>query len=338
MYRRDGEELPHPHSSVNRSSNSEVRPRAKPRPVAVKVSCVIPTLNEAQNIGWVLARLPKCVDEVILVDGDSVDETVAVARAVRKDMRVLRQQRPGKGSAIRVGLQAARGNVVVMIDADGSMDPGEIPRFLDLMDAGSDLVKGSRFLGRGGTTDMEWYRRWGNAALRHIVNLLYGRAFSDLCYGYMALRRARLQELALKADGFEIETEIIVRASLADWKIAEVPSFESKRRSGDSNLRCWRDGRRVLRTLLHHRFTPEPVPQRETLVAAPFATLETTSGPATERRRSHDRRQGRERRLAHDRRLASDRRFAPDRRQAHDRRQAPDRRQVPLKQSAWPST
>lgn len=224
-----------------------------PRPTDVRVSLVIPALNEAQNIGWVLERVPALVDEVILVDGDSTDDTIAVSRRIRPNIRVIGQDRPGKGAALRAGFGAAYGDVIVMIDADRSMDPHEIERFVALIDDGYDLVKGSRFMHGGGTDDMERIRQLGNGALNGLVNVLFGAHFTDLCYGYAALRRSRLDDLALTADGFEIETEIVVRALRVGLRIAEVPSFEAPRAHGESNLHTWRDGRRVLRTLLHHR-------------------------------------------------------------------------------------
>ena len=220
-----------------------------------KVSCVIPALNEERNIGWVLERLPEVVDEVILVDGDSTDDTVAVSVEARPDLRIVGQDRRGKGAALRAGFDAARGDVVVMIDADRSMDPLEIQRFLDRIDEGYDLVKGSRFMAGAGTTDMEPIRKWGNGVLRNMVNTLFGADFTDLCYGYIAFRRDVLERLALQTDGFEIETEIIVRALNTGLRIAEVPSFEAPRAHGESNLRTWRDGRRVASTLLRHRFS-----------------------------------------------------------------------------------
>jgi len=226
-----------------------------PRPSRVGVSVVIPAMNEERNIGWVLERLPAVVDEVILVDGDSVDETVSVSRAICPDIRVVGQDRRGKGAALRAGFAAARGDVIVMIDADRSMDPAEIQRYLDRLDEGCELVKGSRFMDEGGTTDMERLRRWGNGTLRGLVNGLYNTDFTDLCYGFIAFRRDQLDALALRSDGFEIETEIVVRAVNAGLRIGEVPSFEAPRAYGESNLNTWRDGRRVLRTLLRHRIT-----------------------------------------------------------------------------------
>lgn len=222
------------------------------RPEGPQISVVIPTKDEARNIGWVLRKLPEAVDEVILVDS-STDDTVGVARAIRPDVRIVREPRPGKGAALRTGFSTARGEFVVMIDADGSMDPQEIRHFSAALEAGFDMVKGSRFMPDGGTEDMGWLRQFGNAVLRGITNLFYGCRFTDLCYGFMAFRRDCLGGLDLQADGFEIETEIVVRAVKSRLDIAEVPSFEALRRNGDSHLNTWRDGQRVLRTLLRER-------------------------------------------------------------------------------------
>jgi glycosyltransferase involved in cell wall biosynthesis len=233
-----------------------------------EVSVVVPTLNEARNIGWVLERIPSCVDEVIVVDGRSIDDTVAVARRARPDVKVVLQPLPGKGAALRAGFAAARGEYVAMIDADGSMDPGEIELFIATLEAGSDFVKGSRFLSGGGTTDMSAIRKLGNSCLRAAVNVLYGTCFTDLCYGFMAFRRDRLRALELESDGFEIETEIVARAILAGLSIREVASFESGRHHGESNLSAWRDGRRVLATVLRERFGRREERAREAQVVA----------------------------------------------------------------------
>jgi glycosyltransferase involved in cell wall biosynthesis len=219
-----------------------------------RLSVVIPTLNEARNVGWVLGRLPAWADDVILVDGRSTDDTIAVARRTRPDVRVVLEPLPGKGAALRAGFAAAHGDYVAMIDADGSMDPAEIEIFVAALEEGVDFVKGSRFLRGGGTTDMSAVRKLGNAALREAVNILYGSDFTDLCYGFMAFRRERLHELELTSHGFEIETEIVTRALLAGLSIMEIASLESHRHYGDSNLSAWRDGRRVLSTLIRVRF------------------------------------------------------------------------------------
>jgi Glycosyl transferase family 2 len=225
-----------------------------------RTSVVIPALNEERNIAWVLERLPSCVDEVLVVDGRSTDRTIPVALEVRPDARIVEEKAPGKGAALRAGFAAARGRYVVMLDADGSMDPAEIPRFVDYLEAGYDLVKGTRFTDGGGSADITWLRRFGNRLLTQAVNYLYGECFTDLCYGYLAFRKEALRVLGLCASGFEIETEIVVNAVRTGLRIGEVPSHESRRLNGESNLRTFRDGQRVLRTLIRKRLTPLSAP------------------------------------------------------------------------------
>ncbi|GAA1613737.1 glycosyltransferase family 2 protein [Catellatospora bangladeshensis] len=224
------------------------------------VSLIIPTLNEAENIPWVLERIPSIVDEVIIVDGHSSDDTVKVARAVRPDVVVVNQRFRGKGDAVRVALAAATSDLIVMIDADGSMEPSEIYRFVTPLMNGYDLVKGSRYLAGGGSEDLTLLRRLGNSVLVWMTNMMFLVRFTDLCYGFCSFRRDCVPALALTAHGFEIETELIVRALKADLRIAEVPSTELQRRRGTSNLRTFRDGQRVLRTLLRERIIRKPRP------------------------------------------------------------------------------
>lgn len=214
------------------------------------VSVVIPAKNEARNIGWVLERIPPFVDEIIVVDGLSTDGTLEIAKMIAPDVVVIHEMRPGKGAALRAGFEAARGDYVIMIDADGSMDPSEIHTFAELLDEGFELVKGSRYLPGGGTTDITWLRGVGNACLREVANFAYGTSYSELCYGYMGFRRKALYSLELDADGFEIETQIVTRATRRGLRITEMPSTEHPRRFGQSNLNAFRDGLRVLRTLL----------------------------------------------------------------------------------------
>ena len=241
------------HGHTNgRPTSVQVRPQT--------VSVIVPAINEQQNIGWVLKRIPPTVDEVVLVDGYSVDRTVDIARAVREDIVVVRQNAHGKGEALRAGFAATNCDIIVMIDADGSMDPAELDRFVTPLMNGYDFVKGSRFLSGGGSTDLTPLRRLGNNALVRLANTLFLIRFTDLCYGYCSFRRECLPALALSATGFEIETELALHAIKANLRIAEVPSTELPRRSGMSNLHTFRDGQRVLRTLVRERVSSRPRP------------------------------------------------------------------------------
>ncbi|MFC1420350.1 glycosyltransferase family 2 protein [Streptacidiphilus cavernicola] len=217
------------------------------------VSLVVPAHNEARNIPWVFEQIPRCVDEVILVDGDSSDATLRMAAQILPTVRSVPQQGAGKGNALRTGFRAATGEYVVMLDADGSMWPGEIPHYLHFLDNGYDFVKGSRFVAGGGSLDLTPFRSLGNKALLAVVNRLYDTLLTDLCYGYCAFRRSFLEELDLRSTGFEIEAEMVAHALRSGLRIAEVPSLELPRRNGRSHLHAVSDGRRVLRTLLAER-------------------------------------------------------------------------------------
>jgi glycosyltransferase involved in cell wall biosynthesis len=223
-------------------------------PATPTTTLVIPARNEAANIAWVLDQVPACIDEIVLVDGNSTDATVVTAHSCRPDARIVTQQRTGKGDALRTGCLAASGDVIVMIDADGSMSPEEIPHFLYFLSNGYDFVKGSRFMGGGASLDITRTRWLGNHALLQLVNTLYGAHLTDLCYGFCAFHRRYLDFLGFTTPGFEIETQMTISALRAGLRIAEVPSLELPRRHGKSNLRTFRDGTRVLRTVLReHR-------------------------------------------------------------------------------------
>ena len=227
------------------------------------VSVVIPAKNEARNLPHVFAGLPRGLYEVILVDGDSTDDTVKVARKLRPDITIIGQTRKGKGNALACGFAAATGDFIVMLDADGSTDPSEIPRFVNALQEGADFAKGSRFMPGAGSSDISRLRQYGNYALNKVVNLFYGTRYTDLCYGYNAFRRECLSVICLDAaevegvdrttmlwgDGFEVETLINVRIAKAGLRVAEVPSFERSRYYGTSNLNAFSDGIRVLRTI-----------------------------------------------------------------------------------------
>jgi glycosyltransferase involved in cell wall biosynthesis len=218
-----------------------------------RVSVIIPTLNEAQNLPHVLAKLPGRLHEVIVVDGFSTDDTIDVARLLRPDAKIVLQKCRGKGDALRCGFEAATGDVLVMLDADGSADPAEIPAFVETLMAVADFAKGTRFREGGGSSDISRLRRIGNRGLNGVVNALFRTSYSDLCYGYNAFWHHCLPAMSVDCAGFEVETLINIRIARAGLTVREVPSFERARIHGQSNLRTFRDGGRVLRTILRER-------------------------------------------------------------------------------------
>lgn len=237
-----------PHAAMRSRRRVETRP-------SLTVSLVIPVKNEARNIAWVLEQIPDDISEVILVDGNSTDATLITARSCRPDITVVAQEGVGKGSALRTGFMAAAGDVIVMMDADGSMTPDEITHYVHFLANGYDFVKGSRFIPGGGSLDITKFRRFGNRFLLGVFNTLYRAELTDLCYGFCAFHRRYLDLLALSATGFEIEAEMVVRSMQAGLRVAEVPSLELPRRAGSSNLNSIRDGIRVLRTVLRGHST-----------------------------------------------------------------------------------
>ncbi len=236
------------------------------RPTTPKISIVVPAKNEARNLELVLPRLPM-VHEVILVDGRSVDDTVAVARELMPGIIVIDQTRRGKGNALACGFAAATGDIIVMFDADGSADPAEIPRFVQALVDGADFAKGSRFCRGGGSDDITRFRSLGNHVLNVIANLMLKTKYTDLCYGYNAFWTDTLEDLDLPdhrivamnpktmlwGDGFEIETVINCRIASAGLEVTEVGSVERSRVHGESNLNAVSDGIRVLKTIVAER-------------------------------------------------------------------------------------
>lgn len=219
-----------------------------------KVSVVMPTLNEAKNLPIVFAKIPAWIHEIVVVDGRSTDDTREIARSLHHAVRLVEEPQKGKGAALRAGFQAATGDIVVSIDADGSMNPQEIILFVAALMSGAGFAKGSRFLQGGGTEDMSIVRMLGNWGLTHIVRVLFGSGFSDLCYGYNAFWKRHLPLFNVACDGFEIETALNLSALRSGVKIIEVPSFETNRVYGQSNLNAVTDGCRVLWTICKEIF------------------------------------------------------------------------------------
>jgi glycosyltransferase involved in cell wall biosynthesis len=186
-------------------------------------------------------------------DGNSTDRTIEVALAERPDLTILRQPGCGKGDALRAGFNAASGDILVAIDADGSTNPAEIPAFVGHLLSGADYVKGSRFVHGGGTADMTFTRKMGNLGLMWLVMLLFGIRYTDLNYGFTGFWRRGLVASTCAAR-LQIETEMNLRAAVTGMRVVEVASFERLRIGGEAHLVPLKDGWRVLKEIIKQRF------------------------------------------------------------------------------------
>jgi glycosyltransferase involved in cell wall biosynthesis len=196
----------------------------------MKVGIAIPAFNEEKNIGNVLNQLNNMgYENVLVIDGLSKDGTLKVA--VENDY--------------------LDSDVLVLMDADGSMSAEEVPRFVEALAKGADVAKGSRFIDGGGTYDITVMRRFGNTVMTSIVNFVVGSNYSDLCYGFVALNKKAIHALApiLESNNFEIETELFIKAKKLGLNVVEVPSIEYERQHGKSNLNTFRDGCKIFKTI-----------------------------------------------------------------------------------------
>lgn len=206
-----------------------------------KVTVLICTLNEAENLPHVIPLIPDWVDEVLIVDGHSTDGTVEIARSLRPDVRTLNQPGRGKGDALKFGVEQASGDIIVTLDADGETDPSDLPAFVEAVQRGCDFAKGSR-LAHGRPQRMPLYRWVGNKILAMTCNLLYGTRFTDVCSGYTAFRKQAFLRIDLTYNNCEMEQQMLVRARKLGMTIIEVPHHSDGRIAGTSKVSGFRQG------------------------------------------------------------------------------------------------
>jgi Glycosyl transferase family 2 len=279
-----GSPVPEPGSNGENAAADRMMPRYRPisaaLAIAPTVSVILPARNEAYNLPHVFSTLPPWIDEIILVDGHSIDDTVALTRVLCPRAKVITQSGNGKGDALQAGFAAATGEIIVTIDADGSTDGAEIVKFVGALVTGADFAKGSRFSGSGRSDDITGVRRCGNRILNMLVNRMFRTQFTDLCYGYNAFWAYHLDALQINCAGFEIETLMNIRAAKLGLKIQEVPSHERRRIFGTSNLRAFRDGWRILKVILREKFSD--FRERDACVLAPTVPIPALPGVLTE--------------------------------------------------------
>ncbi|MFC2010537.1 glycosyltransferase family 2 protein [Chloroflexota bacterium] len=220
-----------------------------------RVSVVICTFNEERNLPYVLKKLPPWVFEVIMVDGNSKDNTVKIAKELYPSIKILYQPGKGKGDALTYGFDNALGDIIIALDADGSTDPNELFRFVQPLTEDYGMCKGSRFIKGGSSEDISRFRIFGNWVFTQLTNLMFGSKYSDLAYGYFGFTQEAWKRIQPKSDGFAIETEINIKAIKRGIKTIEVPSQEKRRLYGEGKLHSFRDGWKILVTIFKERLS-----------------------------------------------------------------------------------
>jgi len=218
----------------------------------MKVSLIIPTRNEEGCIGQVLREVPRdLVDEVVVIDGHSTDGTEEeVKKELRPQDSFVLQKGKGYGGAFLEGFDIVTGDVIIMMDADGSHDPSDIKAILDKVHRGYEYVMASRYATGGHSHDDTIIRWVGNRVFTWMTNMIHGTDVTDSLYLFTAITRDGLEKLNLKSAGFEFCTEIVVKAHRAGLRFAEVPAVERSRFAGKTKVNAFWHGLKILRMIL----------------------------------------------------------------------------------------
>jgi glycosyltransferase involved in cell wall biosynthesis len=230
----------------------------------MKISIIIPALNEAQTIGMVVEKAKRAINnlgiegEIIVVDNGSTDDTGAIAQ--QSGARVIQESKKGYGSALRSGFAQAQGQYILMADADDSYNLEEIAPFINQLDEGYDFVIGNRYKGKISAGAMPFLHRYlGTPVLTFIMNTFFSTGIGDVNCGMRAFRRDAYQQLDCRASGMEFASEMLIKASLRQMKITEVPcNLYRDKRSKKPHLNTWQDGWRHLSTICKLKLRGSP--------------------------------------------------------------------------------
>lgn len=225
----------------------------------MNLSVVIPVYNEAENIGEILKRVQstKLADEIVIVDDGSKDGTRATLQNLdgKDNVRVILHERNrGKGAAVMTGLRAARGDILLIQDADLEYDPRDYPVLLQPIEEGkADVVYGSRFLGAPHRVTMFWHLI-ANRLLTLMTNILYNTILTDMETGYKVFRREVIEQMKIRAKRFDFEPEFTAKVLKRKYRIFEVPiSFNPRDYSQGKKIK-FKDAFEAVWTLLKYRF------------------------------------------------------------------------------------
>lgn len=222
----------------------------------ISLSVVMPCLNEEQTLGRCIEKARRAMEqmdiegEIIVADNGSTDSSLSIARS--HHVHIVQEPKRGYGHVYRTGIEAARGEYVIIGDSDDSYDFSEIPRFVEKLEQGYDVVMGSRFKGSIEKKAMPWLHRYiGNPVLTWMLNLFFHTDISDAHCGIRAFTRKAYDTMNLTTAGMEFASEMVIKAKLADLRITEIPVTLSRDgRLRAPHLRSFRDGWRHLRFML----------------------------------------------------------------------------------------
>ena len=213
------------------------------------VSVIIPSLNEAGCIKDVLNSIPRdLVDEILVVDGNSMDGTPDIVRSLGH--RVVMQEGKGFGSALMTGMREATGDIVAIMDGDGSYEIKDLPSLVAMVQNGCDFAFGSRYAKGSGSKDDTFIRFIGNKIFTFLLRALHGVRLSDALFLYVVAKKQAVLDLNLVERGFEYCVELPIKAHKRGYKYAEIPSFEKAREAGHSKVHVVKDGFRILRAMV----------------------------------------------------------------------------------------
>lgn len=217
------------------------------------VSVILITLDEVNCIGRVLDSIPKdAVDEILVVDGHSTDGTPELVRNM--GYNVIFQEGKGYGAAFLTGAKNAKGDIIILMDSDGSQNPEDIPKLLEKIKEGYKVVFASRYLKGSGSEDDTFIRFVGNKFFTALTNLLHGVGISDSLFLFAAIDKNVFNSLGLKYQGFEFCVEVPIKAHKKGYKFAQIPSFERKRFHGKSRVNAFIHGIKILKTIIKELF------------------------------------------------------------------------------------
>lgn len=220
----------------------------------MKASVIVITLNEVESIASVLQDIPQTeVQEIVVIDGHSTDGTPDLVRGL--GYQVITQDGKGYGNAFLTGIKHAKGDVLILMDGDGSQNPKDIPLLLEKIAEGYDVVLGSRYLPTSGSEDDTAIRHFGNKFFTWLTNFLHNMKISDSLFLFTAIRKEVFQKIELQSQSFEFCVEVPIRAHKAGFKFSEVPSFERKRFYGKSRVNVFYHGLRIFWLIIKTKFS-----------------------------------------------------------------------------------